>query len=98
MTETTIDIGFNFDNSYAEQLEGFYVPLLGDKAPAPKLVQFNRSLAESFNINLNNLQTNQIAAVLSGGTLPLGAFPLAQAYAGHQFGHFSPQLGDGRAL
>ncbi len=98
MTETTIDTGINFENSYAEQLEGFYVPLLGDKAPAPKLVQFNRSLAESFNINVNDLQTNQIAAVLSGGTLPLGAVPLAQAYAGHQFGHFSPQLGDGRAL
>lgn len=98
MTKQTIDIDFNFDNSYANQLEGFYVPLLGDKAPAPKVVQFNSPLAQSLNINLNDFQTNQMAAVLSGGASPKGASPLAQAYAGHQFGHFSPQLGDGRAL
>lgn len=98
MTEHTIDIGLNFDNTYAEQLEGFYVPLKGDKAPAPKLLQLNRSLAESLGLELDNLQANQLAAVLSGGISVKNGSSLAQVYAGHQFGQFNPQLGDGRAL
>jgi uncharacterized protein YdiU (UPF0061 family) len=59
---------------------------------------FNDSLAEELGLDLASLDTTAIAAIFAGNTLPDGAEPLAQAYAGHQFGGFSPQLGDGRAL
>ena len=67
MPEHMIDLGLNFDNSYAEQLEGFYVQVKGDEAPAPKLLYLNRSLAESMGIDLGTLPADQLAAVLSGG-------------------------------
>jgi len=98
MNDTIIDTGFNFDNSYAEQLEGFYVSLKGDKAPAPALVKLNQSLAALLGLDLVALKESDLAAMFSGGMTLKGASPLAQAYAGHQFGGFSPQLGDGRAL
>ncbi len=94
----TIDIGVKFDNSYAQKLEGFYVSHQGDKAPAPILLKLNHSLAEALGFELNHLQTEQVASIFSGSVSPMGATPLAQVYAGHQFGSFSPQLGDGRAL
>lgn len=98
MPEHMIDLGLNFDNSYAEQLEGFYVQVKGDEAPAPKLLYLNRSLADSLGFDLDKLPADQLAAVLSGGITVKGGSSIAQAYAGHQFGHFNPQLGDGRAL
>lgn len=98
MTDENIDTGFNFDNSYAEQLEGFYEPFTGDKAPAPELVKLNHSLAETLGLNIDDLQSGDVASLFSGGVELKGASSLAQAYAGHQFGGFSPQLGDGRAL
>lgn len=98
MTDRHIDTGLNFDNSYAEQLEGFYAPFIGDKAPAPKLISLNRSLAETLGFDLNGLKEEDLASIFSGGALLKDASPLAQVYAGHQFGGFSPQLGDGRAL
>lgn len=98
MTDRPIDLGLKFDNTYGEQLEGFYVQLKGDKAPAPELLQFNRSLAETLGFDLDNLSSDQLAAVLSGGVSVKGGSSIAQVYAGHQFGHFNPQLGDGRAL
>lgn len=98
MSHSTINAGFNFDNSYAEQLEGFYSPFSGAKAPAPKLLKLNRPLAEELGLALNNLTDDDIAGIFSGSVTPQGAAPLAQVYAGHQFGGFSPQLGDGRAL
>ncbi len=98
MTSRNINVDFNFDNSYAEQLEGFYVPFLGEKAPEPKLVCLNNVLAESLGLDVKDLPAEDIAAIFSGGIPLKGGRPLAQAYAGHQFGGFSPQLGDGRAL
>ena len=98
MTDTTINTGFQFDNSYAAQLTGFYVPMAGDLAPAPSLVKLNTSLAQELGLDLNRLSHEELARIFSGGTTPEGAEPLAQVYAGHQFGNFSPQLGDGRAL
>lgn len=92
------DPEFNFDNTYAQQLEGFYAPWQGEKAPAPEIVLFNDDLAEELGLDANALNGDHGAAIFSGSLAPEGAAPLAQAYAGHQFGGFSEQLGDGRAL
>ncbi|MBM1222315.1 YdiU family protein [Ponticoccus sp. SC2-23] len=89
---------FRFDNSYARELDGFYVPWEGAAAPAPRIVRLNTGLAQELGLDPDALATEDGAAILAGAKAPDGATPLAQAYAGHQFGGFSPQLGDGRAL
>jgi uncharacterized protein YdiU (UPF0061 family) len=89
---------FRFDNSYARELEGFYVPWRPAAAPQPRLLFLNRSLAAELGLEVAALEGPAAAEIFAGNTLPEGAEPLAQAYAGHQFGGFSPQLGDGRAL
>ena len=89
---------FRFDNSYARDLEGFYVPWQPAPAPAPRLLKLNRGLAEELGLDVEALTGAVGAAIFAGNRVPEGAAPLAQAYAGHQFGGFSPQLGDGRAL
>jgi uncharacterized protein YdiU (UPF0061 family) len=83
-----------FDHSYARDLPGTYLRALPDRAPAPQLLAFNRPLADALGLALTDAEAE---AWLSGSALPPGADPIAQAYAGHQFGGFSPQLGDGRA-
>ncbi|HEX9857588.1 MAG TPA: YdiU family protein [Paracoccaceae bacterium] len=88
---------FRFDNSYARDLIGLYVPCAPVPVPAPRVLRLNRGLAEELGLDVAALEANA-AALLSGNALPEGAEPIAQAYAGHQFGGFSPQLGDGRAL
>jgi uncharacterized protein YdiU (UPF0061 family) len=90
--------GFAFDNSYARDLEGFYVAQDGAFAPAPQVVRLNEALARDLGLDPDALRSEAGAHVLAGSVLPEGASPLAMAYAGHQFGGFSPQLGDGRAL
>ncbi|MGI9385960.1 MAG: protein adenylyltransferase SelO [Methyloligellaceae bacterium] len=92
--ETTL----NFDNSYARDLEGFYVDWKADQVPQPSLVEMNGPLAQQLGLNLTNTTASEWAAIFSGNSDLPGTQPLAQAYAGHQFGGFSPQLGDGRAL
>ena len=89
---------FRFDNSFARELEGFYTPWRPVPAPAPRLLFLNRPLADELGLDIASLDDSALAATFAGNTLPDGAEPLAQAYAGHQFGGFSPQLGDGRAL
>lgn len=89
---------FRFENTYARDLEGLYVEWQGDRAPAPQIVLFNDALADELGVQACAVNTPEGAAILSGGVAPEGASPLAQAYAGHQFGGFSPQLGDGRAI
>lgn len=89
---------FAFDNSYARDLEGFYVAWEGDAVPDPQIVRLNRPLAEELGLDADALDTADGAEILSGKCRPDGASPLAMAYAGHQFGGFSPQLGDGRAI
>jgi uncharacterized protein YdiU (UPF0061 family) len=89
---------FRFDNTYARELEGFYVAWQPAKAPAPKLLYLNRALADELGLAHDALPEDTAAALFAGNLVPEGATPIAQAYAGHQFGGFSPQLGDGRAL
>ncbi len=91
-------IEFAFDNTFASQLPGFYAPWKGAEAPDPQVVQLNASLARELGLDADALDTPEGAAILAGSRAPAGAAPLAQAYAGHQFGGFVPQLGDGRAL
>ena len=89
---------FVFDNSYARELEGFYVAWQPARVPAPRLLLLNEPLADELGLDAAALRGDAGAALLAGNVLPEGAAPLAQAYAGHQFGGFNPQLGDGRAL
>jgi uncharacterized protein YdiU (UPF0061 family) len=89
---------FRFDNTYARELPGFYVAQQPAPAPAPALAYFNAALAEELGLDPSVLQGQDGAALFAGNALPEGSEPLAQVYAGHQFGGFSPQLGDGRAL
>ena len=88
---------FPFDNRYA-QLDGLSVPWQPAKVPAPRWLRFNHALADELGLDAVRLASDEGLAVLSGNQVPEGAQPVAQAYAGHQFGGFSPQLGDGRAL
>lgn len=89
---------FSFDNTYHKNLEGFYVPWQGRKAPSPELIKLNHALAKRLGLDLTDIDEERAASIFSGSQMPEGASPLAQAYAGHQFGGFTPQLGDGRAL
>ena len=88
----------NFDNSYARDLSGLYVACKPAIAPAPALLYVNLALASDLGLDAAALAGQEGANFFAGNLLPEGAEPLAQAYAGHQFGGFSPQLGDGRAL
>ena len=89
---------FRFDNTYARDLDGLHVPWKPAQVPSPRLLFFNGALAEELGLAPAALSGEQGAAVFAGNTVPDGAEPIAQAYAGHQFGGFSPQLGDGRAV
>ena len=85
-----------FDNSYARLAPGFYTRQNPVPVRAPHLVAFNAALAHELGIAADDPQA--LAPWFAGNATPDGAEPLAQVYAGHQFGGFSPQLGDGRAL
>jgi uncharacterized protein YdiU (UPF0061 family) len=87
---------FRFDNSWARDLPGTFLRVAPDPAPAPRLLALNRSLATDLGLAPVALEAGA-ALWLSGAALPPGADPIALAYAGHQFGGFSPSLGDGRA-
>jgi serine/tyrosine/threonine adenylyltransferase len=89
---------FRFDNTYARDLTGAFALWPPAKVTAPRLIWLNHALAAELGVDAQALSTPTGVAMLAGNSVPEGAEPLAQAYAGHQFGGFSPQLGDGRAL
>jgi uncharacterized protein YdiU (UPF0061 family) len=91
------DFGFNFQNTYINLPQAFYTQLEPVPVSSPKMVVFNEPLAKSMGLDFSTLNEEEKAALFSGNRLPQGAEPLAQAYAGHQFGHFT-MLGDGRAI
>jgi len=89
---------FGFDNTYARELPGSYVAWKPTPVPEPRLLFGNDALADELGLPPEVLHGPDAAALFAGNLLPEDAEPIAQAYAGHQFGGFSPQLGDGRAL
>ncbi len=93
-----MSLSISFDNSYAQELSGLYVPWHGQQWPDPQLLLLNDALAQALGLAPASLRSVEGVGLLSGHALPDSAHPLAQAYAGHQFGGFNAQLGDGRAI
>ena len=86
------------EDTLARQLEKFRTPWQADEVPAPELVVFNRTLAETIGLDLADADDAELARLFTGQVQPEGIESVALAYSGHQFGQFSPLLGDGRAL
>ncbi|HEX2592334.1 MAG TPA: YdiU family protein [Rhizomicrobium sp.] len=89
---------FTFQNTYARLPERFYARLPPTPVAAPQLVKLNVALAKQLGLDPDALASQESVEVLAGNRLPEGSEPLAMAYAGHQFGNWVPQLGDGRAV
>lgn len=87
-----------FDNSYVRLPDHFHARRLPTPVAKPSLVRLNESLAAELGLNIGWLKSPSGLAMLAGTEMPAGADPIAMAYAGHQFGNFVPQLGDGRAI
>lgn len=96
-TQTKTNFGWNFDNSYAVLPQAFFTYIKPTPVNAPRMVVFNHELAGTLGLNSELLQGEKGVEIFAGNEVPPGAMPLAQAYAGHQFGHFT-MLGDGRAV
>ncbi len=91
-------MNISFDNTYVQLPERFFAKQDPAQVPEPTLIRVNHALAERLSIDTEWLESTDGIATLAGNAIPEGAEPIAQAYAGHQFGGFSPQLGDGRAI
>lgn len=87
-----------FNNTYVHLPERFYERIKPVSVQSPKLIRFNSELARELEIQTEGVSPEELAAIFSGNQILSGSEPIAQAYAGHQFGHFVPQLGDGRAI
>ena len=96
--ELSRDVVFPFDNSYARLPDRFFARLPPTPVAAPRLVKLNETLARELGLRPARLASAEGIEVLAGNRVVEGSEPLAQAYAGHQFGGFVPQLGDGRAI
>jgi serine/tyrosine/threonine adenylyltransferase len=91
-------VHFPFQNTYAALPANFFARVAPTPVASPRLIKLNRPLAVHLGLDPDLLDSPEGAEILSGKRLPDGADPIAMAYAGHQFGHFVPQLGDGRAI
>src|SRR3954463_12416745 len=89
--------GWRLEHTYTQLPQLFYADVRPTPVAAPRLVAFNPALAADLGLSAEQLNTPEGARIFAGNTLPEGARPIAQAYAGHQFGHFTA-LGDGRAI
>lgn len=92
-----INAGWNLENSYSHLPKIFFTSLNPTPVSSPKLVILNNKLAESLGLNIDYLNSEHAIDIFAGNKVPDGSFPIAQAYAGHQFGYFTI-LGDGRAI
>ena len=97
MTQAKLSIG-TFENSFARLPDRFFARLVPEPVSSPRLLLLNAVLAEELGLSTGNVPPDALAHVFSGNVMPEGAEPLASVYAGHQFGNFVPQLGDGRAI
>ena len=91
-------VHFPFQNTYAALPANFFARVAPTPVVAPRLIKLNRALAVQLGLDPEVLSSPEGAEILAGKRVPDGADPIAMAYAGHQFGHFVPQLGDGRAI
>ncbi len=91
-------VPFPFDNTYARLPERFFTRTAPTPVVGPRLIKLNQSLAQHLGLDPDRLAGAEGVEVLAGNRIPPGAEPIAAAYAGHQFGGFVPQLGDGRAV
>ncbi|MBD64748.1 MAG: hypothetical protein CME62_06050 [Halobacteriovoraceae bacterium] len=92
-----MNLNINFNNTYSSLPEQFYERINPEHFAAPKLIVFNQKLATELNIGWQETTDQELAEIFSGNKILPGSEPLAQAYAGFQFGNLVPQLGDGRA-
>ncbi|MDA9631221.1 YdiU family protein [Candidatus Pelagibacter sp.] len=90
-------IGWHFDNTYSKLSNTFKEDIKPTPVHDPELVILNKELAKDLNLDFSKIDNKDLAKLFSGNSLPENANPIAQAYAGHQFGHFT-MLGDGRAV
>src|SRR5580698_436212 len=90
-------VKFGFENAYARLPERFFARQNPVPVAEPHLVKVNAQLAYALGLDAAALASEEGVAILAGNRVAEGSEPLAEAYAGHQFGHFVPQLGDGRA-
>ena len=90
-------IGWRFDNTYTKLSDTMLSRLTPIPVKAPEVVVFNHSLSKEMGLDFSNTNNEDLALIFSGNLLPEGSDTIAQAYAGHQFGHFT-MLGDGRAI
>src|SRR3954462_6931428 len=93
-----LTVPVNLDRQFAAELPELAVPWQAAEAPAPTLLVLNNPLAAELGLDPDWLRGPDGLRLLVGNLVPSGATPVAQAYAGHQFGGYSPRLGDGRAL
>ena len=91
------NMNWNFDNSYSRLSDAFKEHIGPIAVKNPELVLMNEDLVEELNLDFSKINKNELAALFTGNILPDGSNAIAQAYAGHQFGHFT-MLGDGRAV
>ena len=91
-------VHFPFENTYAALPANFFARVAPTPVTSPRLIKLNRPLAVQLGLDPDRLDSPDGAEILAGKRIPDGADPIAMAYAGHQFGHFVPQLGDGRAI
>jgi len=94
----TSPVQIPFDNTYARLPDGFFAPAQLTPVAAPRLIKINTALADELGLDAAALATPEAVEMFAGSRVPPGAEPIALAYAGHQFGQFVPQLGDGRAV
>lgn len=90
-------VGWHFDNTYSRLPDAFFAAAKPATVSAPRLVILNHQLAQKLGLDFNELSPDAIASLFAGQDLPNASKPIAQAYAGHQYGHFT-MLGDGRAI
>ncbi|MBO0594885.1 YdiU family protein [Nesterenkonia sp. E16_7] len=95
---TPAEFDIALDRRFAQELPELSIPWSAQEAAAPRLIVLNEPLAQDLGLDPADLQNPEGVRLLVGNRVPAGATPVAQGYAGHQFGSYSPRLGDGRAL